>query len=212
MRLGEVRVRVLGVWRNERGAAAAELVLWLAMLTPVLLNVFDISFYAFQRMQVEVAAKAAVEEAWHLCNTTATTPGGTPPGIPIATCKTNTGTDVATAMQTAAQKATELGTAVTVPSSTITEGYYCTNGSGALVQVGTAGNAGTPGAPGTAPTAPTAPNPNDCTGVIKNDTSAPGDYVVATATYTNTPVFAAASVVSLLPSPITRQAWLRLDK
>jgi hypothetical protein len=197
-----VRAAWSTLWRAERGAAAAELTLWLALLTPVLLNVFDISFYAFQRMQVETAAKAAVEVVWHTCNTTATTPGGTPPGIPIATCKANTGTDVAAAMQTAAQNATELKTAVTVPAANITEAYYCTNGSGALVQVGTAGNA---------TTAPSG-QPSDCTSVLASNKSAPGDYVLATATYTNTPVFANATVVSLLPSPITRQAWLRLDK
>jgi len=38
----------------------------------------------------------------------------------------------------------------------------------------------------------------------------PGDYVLITVSYTYTPVFAAVSIASVLASPITRTAWMRL--
>lgn len=182
--------------RDQSGAAAAEFVLWIALLTLPILSGIDIGYYAFQRMQLETAAEAAVEMAWHTCGVSA---------LPTATCKPpgpNNPT-VAGVMQSAAQ-ATSLGTGVSVPAASIVEGYYCSNGSGALVKVGSLG---------TTTTAPTKPTPHfDCSGAVANSTTAPGDYVQATATYTYTPLFASTSLVTLLGgATMTRTAWLRLD-
>jgi Flp pilus assembly pilin Flp len=182
--------------RDQSGSAAAEFVLWVGLLTLPILNAVDIGYYAFQRMQLETAAEAAVDVAWHTCGVA---------GLPTATC-TVPGVNpptLASTMQAAAQ-ATSLGTGVLVPAATIVEGYYCSNGSGALVQVG---------ASGSTTTAPTKPSGHfDCSGVVTNSTTAPGDYIQATATYTYTPLFASTSLLTLLGgTTMTRTAWLRLD-
>ena len=107
--------------------------------------------------------------------------------LPLNAC-----TGVSAAMTTAAQ-ATGLGTAVTVSSTT--DAYYCANSSGVLVQVGNAGNLST------APTKPTT-----CTG----SPAAPGEYILVTTTYTFAPAFGGISFSALLPTTVTRTAWVRL--
>lgn len=175
-------------WRDTRAAAAAEFALCLTMLALPICNVIDLGFYTYERMQVEAAANAAVAAAWHTCSTSAQ--------VPTVNCS-----GVASTMLTAAQS-TSLSTNVTLPAASITEGFYCSNGSGALVQVGSSGSTST---------APTAPSPNNCSTVIANSKTVPGDYVLATASATYTPLFGNATLLSL-PSPITRTAWMRLDK
>ena len=41
--------------------------------------------------------------------------------------------------------------------------------------------------------------------------AAPGDYVQVTASYPYEPIFSQASVASLLTTPITKTAWMRLN-
>jgi Flp pilus assembly protein TadG len=172
--------------RNTRGVAATEFVLWLTVLVLPLLNVVDLSMYMYQRMQVEAAAQAAVQAAWNACNTSAL--------LPTKNC-----TGVLTTMQTAAQ-GTSLGANVALTAANVTEGYYCSNGSGALVLVGTAGST---------TVAPT--KPSNCTSVLATNTKAPGDYLQATTSYTYSPLFPYASIVSLLNTTVTKTAWMRLD-
>lgn len=104
---------------------------------------------------------------------------------------TNNCPGMAAAITTAAQS-TSLGTGITVTSTA--ENYYCVNTTtNALVTVGTF--------PGT--------KPADCSSVgSANDT--PGDYVNVTVSYTYTSVFPGATIVSLLTTPVVRQAWMRL--
>ena len=181
---------------NERGVAAAEMTLWLSALTLPIINAVDLSFFTYQRMQVEAAANAAVNAAWHDCDSTATTPAAPPATI---TCKAVV-SGVLTDMQNAAQS-TSLGTLITLPTANIVEGYYCATSSGTMTASTTPAPWTAPNAPTTAPTVPT------CTG----STALAGDYISATVTFTYKPLFASASILTLLGSTVTKTAYLRLD-
>jgi Flp pilus assembly protein TadG len=54
--------------REERGAAAAELGIFVLVLTPIVLNLVDIGVYVYKRMQVENAAQAGAQAAWATCD------------------------------------------------------------------------------------------------------------------------------------------------
>jgi Flp pilus assembly protein TadG len=95
------------------------------------------------------------------------------------------------AVTTAAQS-TSLGAGVTVSSTT--ENYYCVNTvTNALVTVGTF--------PGT--------KPSDCS-AVGSASDSPGDYLKVTVSYAYTPVFPGVTIVSLLTTPVVREAWMRL--
>lgn len=175
------------------GAAAVEMALWATILTLPMLSVVDLGVYTYKKMQVENAAEMAVQAAWRFCDSTATLPA-------VQNCKPNAGLLV-DALRAAAQSTT-LTTNVTVALTGVTEGYYCTNSSGALQLVGTAGSL----SPATAPVAPT---PNDCSTVL--GTAKPGDFIQVTVSYTYTPTFSGISMAGLLPTPITKTAWMRLN-
>lgn len=96
------------------------------------------------------------------------------------------------AMQSAAQ-ATSLGADVTL--NTATGAWYCSNASSELIEVAAIGSA----------------PPADCSGVLSGSTAIPGEYLSVTASYTFTPLFAAASVAANLPSNIQRTAWIRMQ-
>jgi Flp pilus assembly protein TadG len=174
--------------RDTRGAAAAEFVLWLAVLGVPLLSVVDLGVFALQKMQLELASQASVQTAWHRCDTPAKLPA------------TRNCTGLASAMATAAQS-TSLGTAVTIAEGSPVEGYYCTDGGGPLQVVGATGTIASP---------LTATRPN-CSTVTTGSTTPAGDYIKVTVNYTYTPVFAGVSIASLLPTTITRTAWMRLS-
>lgn len=175
--------------REVRGAAAAEFVLWTALLIVPVLSAVDIGVYIDRRMQLEIAAQAAVQAAWHSCSTTSSLPA-------VQNC-----TGLSATMLQAAQ-GTSLGTSVTLTSGTASEGYYCVDDNNKLVLVGTAGNFTTP---------PVKPSPFTCATVKAGSTTPPGDYIFATASYEYTPVFSNISIAGLLTTPITRTAWMRLN-
>lgn len=176
-------------WRDTRGAAAAEFVLWLGLLTLPLLNAVDLGIYVFQKMQVEAAAQAATHAVWVRCDKANELPA-------MTQCE-----DVAVSIQAAAQS-TSLGAGVTVAAGSPTEGYYCLDGAGALTIVGVAGRIGT---------APTRPVPFNCATQIAGSKTAPGDYVQVTVSYPYEPVFDQVSMANLLTTPITKTAWIRLN-
>src|SRR3954463_7304609 len=100
--------------REQRGAAGVEFALVLTLLTIPILNVVDLSLYAWDRMQVDNAAQMAVQAAWATCNQATNLPA-----TPNSNAKcTNMPGVVTTAVQS-----TTLGTNVTVSSTT--EAYYC---------------------------------------------------------------------------------------
>lgn len=172
--------------RDRAGAAAVEFVLWIAVLTVPLLNAVDLGVYAFQRMQVQTAAQAAVQYVWQTCNSTAKLPA-------VKNCDS---ANLLANMRTAAQS-TSLGTQVTIASGFPLEGYYCATSGGALTLSGAEATVG--GTPTGGSTA--------CTGT----TTLPGDYIRVTTSYTYTPVFSGLSVTSLLATPIRQTAWMRLN-
>jgi len=177
-----------GFLRDGRGGAAAELVLWLSIMLIPVMSVIDIGFYVFQRMQVELAAQAATQGIRFSCGLSA---------VPLTrNCAT-----FASAATTAAQS-TLLADSVTVSSGYPTEGYYCVNGSGDLVLVGSVGTAGSP---------PPRPDPFNCNSVVAGNTGSPATYARVSVTRTYIPVFSGVSVASLLPTPIVRTAWVRVQ-
>ena len=162
------------------GAAAAEMALVLPGIAFIALNVVDLSTYVYEKMQLDLAAQEAVGAARVLCDTAAELPA-----------KSNCGSTLTSTM-TAAAQSTSLGTAVTITATG--EVYNCADSTGTFVQV--ANYDATP--------------PATCTASVSGSTSAPGDYISATASYAYVPLFPGASVASALTTPITRTAWLRL--
>jgi Flp pilus assembly protein TadG len=187
---------LLTAWRLETtGAAAVELAIVVPMFTAVVLNIADLSMYAYNYMQVQNAAQMGAEAAWATCN--ANTPGELP-----ATNSTYC-PGLNTAVSAAIQK-TFLGSQVTLVSGSPTEGYYCTKTNGALQLVGTG--------PGTIGSPPSRPVPNTCLAVVgaSDPTAAPGDYIQVRVTYTYRPAFPAASVIGVLGATMTQSTMMRL--
>jgi len=92
---------------------------------------------------------------------------------------------LSTAMTTAAQSSS-LGSGVSVTSTTED---YCCPGAGALTCQGSVSNT----------------TPAACA-----SGEAPGDYLFVTVSYTYAPLYSGVSLASLLTTPITRTAWMRL--
>ena len=171
--------------RERRGAAAVEFALTLGLFTIALPSVVDLGIYAYDTMQVQNSAQMGVQAAWASCNRVPVTDSSVCPN--------------ASSALTAAVAKTALGSAVTTTTSSVSEGYYCLS-SGALSQVGNLG---------------TFASGNDLasknSGVPTcSDGSGPGEYIKATVSYAYTPVFANASVGSLLGTSIQSTAWMRL--
>jgi Flp pilus assembly protein TadG len=95
---------------------------------------------------------------------------------------------LSSAMTSAAQT-TSLGSGVTVSSTT--EDFCCPGASNAPLAC-------------QGPVATT--TPTACP-----STAAPGDYIFITVSYTYSPVYSAVSVASLLTTPVTHTAWMRLN-
>ncbi|OKO71618.1 TadE/TadG family type IV pilus assembly protein [Bradyrhizobium sp. NAS96.2] len=113
--------RTKAIAADQRGVAAVEFGLFVIILALALANVTDVSFYIYQRMQVENATQAAGQAAWKSCD---------PSHLPATTnCP-----GLSTAMQNALQS-TSLGTRVSMISGSPSEGYYCINSSNALQYV-----------------------------------------------------------------------------
>jgi hypothetical protein len=178
--------------RDTRGAAAVELALLLTFLTIPLLNIIDLAFYVYWRMQTENAAQAGAQTAWATCSS--------PPQWPATNTNLCPGLSAAV---TSAIASTSLGAGVTQAAGSPAEGYYCATTSGALTLVGTAGTVGSPpsGAPNTCAAVPGASAPS----------AGPGDYIQISVSYAYSPLVSGVSVASLLPSPITKTTRARLD-
>jgi Flp pilus assembly protein TadG len=178
-------MRLRQTFRDTGGAAAAEMALILPAIAFVLLNVVDLGSYIWHKMQVDLAAHEAVGAARVLCDESDATHA-----LPATVAGNCTGYDTA---MTAAAQTTSLGTGVTIGSTT--EAYYCANTDGELVHVAAVD--------GTVP--------DDCDATVTGSTSKPGLYISTVASYSFSPVFPGASVASVLTTPITRTAWLRLQ-
>lgn len=177
-------MRLVALTKDERASAAAELALILPALAFVILNVVDFSVYLYSRMQVDLAAQEAVGAARVL------SADDTVCALP-ATKGSNCPTLNAT--MTSAAQTTSLGSNVTI--GTPDEAYFCATTGGELAQVASVD----------------ATVPDDCSATVSGSTATPGDYISVTASYNFSPVFPGASIASVLPSTITRTAWMRLE-
>ncbi len=189
---------ILAAWSTRsEGAAAVELALITPMLVVAMLNIVDVSVYAYNRMQVQNAAQMGAEAAWATCNE------NTPSELPAT--NTTACPNLQTAVSSAITK-TMLGSKVTLSASSPAEAYYCTTTSGGLQLVGTG--------PGTVGSPPAKPSPDTCAAVAgASDPSAePGDYVQINVSYTYTPIFAGVTVVGLLGATVTQSVWMRLGQ
>lgn len=111
-----------GYGREEQGAAAVEMAIWLIVLVPALLNSFDLGMYVFQQMQVRHAAQMAAQAAFTSCSQQ---------GFTSVSTKCS---GFSTTISNAAQYSTSLGTNVSWSTS---EGDYCVDStSGALTKTG----------------------------------------------------------------------------
>jgi Flp pilus assembly protein TadG len=182
-------VKPFGFLKDTRGAAAAEFVLWLSVLIVPILSVVDLGVFAMQRMQVDVASQAAVQAAWRLCDT------------PTKLAPASDNCPGLAAALTAGAQSTTLGTAVTVGSGV--NGYYCAAADGTMKPAG----ATTTWLIG----ASAASKPANCSYVMTGSKTAPGEWIKVTVNFTYAPVFSSVSVASLLPTTITRTAWIRLN-
>jgi Flp pilus assembly protein TadG len=204
------RRRVFGFARSERGAAAVEFVLILGLLTIPLFNVIDLAFYAYNWMQTQNAAQMGVQAAFSNCNTSNSLPAST-------NCFGTQSADNMTLYDVVNQgvQETALGATVTLNSSEVTDGYFCSTSANVLTQVGNLGFAfADTGAVGASPSSSdTAPSDSSTTcGAGFADTNAsPGEYVTVTVSHTYTSIIPWASVVALLPHTMAATAYARLD-
>lgn len=201
------RLRALRAYcRDERGASAVELALWLTFMIWPFMNVVDMGYYVFQVMQVRAAAQAAADTAQTMCGQVGKVPAATQ-------CNTLSPTLI-TEMTTAAHS-TFLGSNVSFTTGTTAgasdsapyEGYYCTNTSNTLVVATNTSD------PWLISGSNVATEPTDCSTAVGGDTDVPADYVIVTATYAYTPFFKNISLVSLFQanSTITQTAWMRIS-
>jgi Flp pilus assembly protein TadG len=110
------RRRTLGAFAKEQsGAAAVEMAIWLFILAVPMMNLIDVGLYVFQNMEVENAAQMAAQSAWAECGQQLQPASTKCPGF-------------ATALQRGAQSTT-LTSSVSVSSS---EDQYCVNDDGEL--------------------------------------------------------------------------------
>lgn len=105
----------------------------------------------------------------------------------------NCGTTYSAQISTAAQQTTLGGQVALVGDPA--EKYYCADTNGTLVLVATP---------------PSAP-PATCSAVVSGSTARPGSYISVTTSFTYSPIFPGASVVSYLSTSIQSTAWMRLQ-
>lgn len=172
---------------DRRGVAAIEFALVGGFLSVALLNLVDVSIYIFQKMEVDNAAQAGAQAAWNLCGPT------TGPNESYQLPATlNNNCPGLTAKVTAAVQSTSLGTNVTLQSGSPAEGFYCLNSSNALVYVSSVSS-----------------KPANCSSVGEASLQ-PADYIQIQTTFTYAPLFTGITVASLLTTPITSTALIRL--
>lgn len=166
--------------RDDDGAAAAEIGMFVLIVVPLLLNLADLGGYVYQRMEVYNAAQAGAQAAFANCSVKPASSTNCP--------------NMSTAV-TSAVRSTILGSDViwsnsatiwTNPDVT----YYCPN-SATNSLVSQAG--ATP----------------MCSATTSTNTT-PGTYAKITVSYNFRPMFAGATIASLFTTPITTTTYMRL--
>lgn len=119
--INDVKNRFAPFWRDKRATSSIEFSFCVGLLCLGMMNVFDVSSYAYRRMEVENATEMGAQAALKACNLTS---------LPATTNCSGLTSAVTSAIQS-----TSLGTKVTLQSGSPAEGYYCLNSSGALQYV-----------------------------------------------------------------------------
>lgn len=109
---------VLCFARDRRGAATIEVALTALFMTYSVMNVADISIYAYTRMQVQNAAQMGAQAAYEACESDELPATSACSGLSAAVLR--------------GIRSTALGTGVTLKSGSPSEGWYCINASNAL--------------------------------------------------------------------------------
>ena len=166
--------------RDARGAASIEFAMVALMFIAGVLNAFELGRFAYERMQVENAAYAGAQAAWKTCNDSSTMLPATQncPGLNAAV--------------TTAIHGTSLGTAVSLTTTGIVEGYYCVNSSNALQSVGSISN-----------------KPANCS-AAGNASASPGDYLQVNVTFSYRPLLPLTIFGLRGAATITKTSWMRL--
>jgi Flp pilus assembly protein TadG len=167
-------------FRGTRGTAAIEFAGAAMLLVVGLLNAVDLSYYEYQRMEVENAAGAGAQTAWSTCND---------PSTMLPATINCSGLNAAI---TAAIQSTSLGNAVSLAAGYPVEGYYCVSTSNALQAVGSLTN-----------------KPADCS-AAGNANASPGDYIQVRVTFSNAPLFGITVMSAWGISSISMTSWRRL--
>lgn len=171
--------RFLGRLRaDERGVAAVEMSLVTGVFALAMLNAVEVGRYAYVLMEAGQATQAGAEAAYVTCDSN---------HLPATVNCPSLDSAVTTAIQS-----TSLGAHVTV-NGAITEGYYCLNGSGALVYASDVNH-----------------KPADCSAYGEAALS-PALYLQVPTTYTFTPMFSTFTMGSSLPHTIQKTAWMRME-
>ena len=167
------------LWADKRGLAATEGALVLSILSLALLNAVELARWTFTRMQVANAAQMAVQNAYKTCDAQ---------HLPATTNCTGLATAITNSLA-----ATNLGSAIQQQTGSPVDGYYCLDGNGALVAVGSIGA-----------------KPADCM-AAGNAAARPVNYLTVNVKFTYTPIAAAITVGSLLPATIVGSGTMRME-
>jgi len=175
--------RVHDFARERSGAAAAEFAMFVLILAPLLLNLGDMGFYAYVRMQVENAAQAGAQAAFANCSNTPANSANCPnlsTAVSSAVSSTSLGDKVSwTNKSTMFTGSAPQGVDTYCPSST--------NSTNAIVYT----------------------NSTSCDGTTSTGAT-PGTYARIDVSYTYTPLFKGATIASLFPATITATTYQRL--
>jgi Flp pilus assembly protein TadG len=174
-----------GFARAESGAAAVEFAMFALVLAPLILNLGDLGYYAYTRMEVENAAQAGAQAAWANCP---------PPSSPTAAASSTNCPQLSNAVTSAVQS-TGLGSNVTWSNSSTVWSGGAPNGVATYCPVSTTNQL---------------VQQNSTCSATNSTGAAPGTYVMIQTSYTFTPLFKGATIASLFPSTITATTYQRL--
>ncbi|HJW41694.1 MAG TPA: TadE/TadG family type IV pilus assembly protein [Rhizomicrobium sp.] len=116
-----IRTKARDIRKDTSGVAAIEFAPIAVILIYALLNVTDVSFFLYDKAQVEEATQMGAQAAWRACN------GSLPATVNCAGLN---------AAVTNAVQSTSLSTSVAVKTGSPSEGYYCASSTGTLQLVG----------------------------------------------------------------------------
>ncbi|HET9159731.1 MAG TPA: TadE/TadG family type IV pilus assembly protein [Caulobacteraceae bacterium] len=170
--------------RRQHGAAAAEFGVFVLILAPLILNLVDMGYYAYVRMQVENAAQAGAQAAYANCIATP----------PSASCEPNLSTAIDNAVH-----GTSLGTKVSWTNKP---------SGGNTMFTGSSPKGVDRYCPITATN--TLSYTNSPSTNCSSTAASPGYYAKVSVSYTYRPVFSGATIASLFPSTITATTYQRL--